>query len=99
MRSGNVNEACNKLIGMKPDIKCTYYKSLRENVKNSISKVIKTLPKSWDIEDLVSVGKDKRLCPYYFAREYHHYAELVICPYNYLIDEIIKTSVIIEFKQ
>lgn len=39
-----------------------------------------------DVEDLVSFGKDRRLCPYFLAREAVQYSEIIMCPYNYLIE-------------
>ena len=40
----------------------------------------------WDIEDLVDLGKKTRGCPYFAAREMVNEANIVFCPYNYLVD-------------
>jgi Fanconi anemia group J protein len=40
----------------------------------------------WDIEDLVQMGKKKRGCPYYTSRGLSEEADIIFCPYNYLID-------------
>ncbi|KAG7155140.1 Fanconi anemia group J protein-like [Homarus americanus] len=45
-----------------------------------------------DIEDLVKFGKRVHACPYYTSRTLLTTAELVICPYNYLIDPLIRQS-------
>ena len=39
-----------------------------------------------DVEDLVKYGKDNRLCPYFLAREATEHAEIIMCPYNYIIE-------------
>ena len=39
-----------------------------------------------DIEDLITFGKQRRLCPYFLAREAVQYSEIIMCPYNYLIE-------------
>lgn len=39
-----------------------------------------------DIEDLIAFGKQRRLCPYFLAREAAQYSEIIMCPYNYLIE-------------
>ncbi|KAK7057010.1 Fanconi anemia group J protein, partial [Halocaridina rubra] len=48
---------------------------------------------AWDIEDLVTLGKKIKSCPYYAARSLMETADIVFCPYNYLVDTIIKDSV------
>ncbi|KAI6661507.1 Fanconi anemia group J protein-like [Oopsacas minuta] len=45
---------------------------------------------SWDIEDLVSLGKREVACPYYATRLLLEDSLIVFCPYNYLIDPIVK---------
>nr|CAD7589711.1 unnamed protein product [Timema genevievae] len=46
----------------------------------------------WDIEDLVRIGRQKKACPYYAARSLQDSAELIFCPYSYLIDPLIQKS-------
>jgi fanconi anemia group J protein len=46
----------------------------------------------WDIEEFVNHIKRKRLCPYYVARDLIDDAEIIFCPYNYLIDPRIRSS-------
>ncbi|KAJ7308856.1 hypothetical protein JRQ81_008129, partial [Phrynocephalus forsythii] len=52
----------------------------------------------WDIEDLVRLGKKLRACPYFAARELMADAEIIICPYNYLLDSQIRESMEINLK-
>ncbi|XP_063224071.1 Fanconi anemia group J protein homolog [Bacillus rossius redtenbacheri] len=46
----------------------------------------------WDIEDLVKLGRSKKTCPYFVARSLMSSAKLIFCPYNYLIDPLIRES-------
>lgn len=39
-----------------------------------------------DIEDLVSVGKKLKCCPYYLSKELKQEADIIFMPYNYLLD-------------
>lgn len=39
-----------------------------------------------DIEDLITVGKKLKCCPYYLAKELKQDADIVFMPYNYLLD-------------
>ncbi|KHJ99475.1 DNA repair helicase [Oesophagostomum dentatum] len=39
-----------------------------------------------DIEDMVAIGKKNGLCPFYRCRQMQETAELVLLPYNYIID-------------
>lgn len=48
---------------------------------------------AWDIEDLVALGKRLRSCSYFAARELMQDALIIFCPYNYLLDPMIRESV------
>lgn len=45
-----------------------------------------------DIEDLARLGKRHQACPYFAARHLAESAELVFCPYSYLLDPNIRRS-------
>ncbi|KAJ2696995.1 hypothetical protein H4R19_005693, partial [Coemansia spiralis] len=47
----------------------------------------------WDLEDMVKLGRDLFGCPYYAARELAEKAQLVFCPYNYIVDPSIRSAV------
>jgi fanconi anemia group J protein len=51
-----------------------------------------------DIEDLMKVGKLVAGCPYYASRKLAEQAELVFCPYNYIVDPFIRKKVDIHLK-
>lgn len=48
---------------------------------------------AWDVEELVALGKKLRSCSYFAARELLQGADIVFCPYNYLLDPTIRESV------
>eukprot|EP00771_Trimastix_marina_P000080 gnl/Trimastix_PCT/1083.p1 GENE.gnl/Trimastix_PCT/1083~~gnl/Trimastix_PCT/1083.p1 ORF type:complete len:1148 (-),score=270.65 gnl/Trimastix_PCT/1083:33-3476(-) len=60
---------------------CHYYNRL----KNS-----KSLPpglnEAFDVEDLLAYGRQNSVCPYFCARQLQSDAELVLLPYNYVVD-------------
>lgn len=47
----------------------------------------------WDIEDLVSLGKNISACPYFAARSLMADAEIIFCPYEYIVNPNIRESV------
>lgn len=56
---------------------------------NRLTRVIDPLgpfSTNMDVEELVEYGKKERVCPYYVAREAAEHAEIIMCPYNYIIE-------------
>jgi len=93
--SGSLNDGCKKLInGLHPNSlgdTCIY----KHNVKafqthTSLKKA--GLSGVWDLEDLVEVGRRNSCCPYFVSKELLVSANIIFCPYNYLIDPIIRNS-------
>ncbi|XP_031560838.1 Fanconi anemia group J protein homolog [Actinia tenebrosa] len=94
----NKNEECRKLLdnAVKGET-CSYYpKATTLGNQANIKRL--GLTSAWDIEDLTRVGKKLRACPYYAARELMKEADIVFCPYNYLIDPKIRQQMEIELK-
>ncbi|KAI0241532.1 Fanconi anemia group J protein [Massospora cicadina] len=56
----------------------------REGPKEGLTEASLNSP-IWDIEDLVLAGKKAVGCPYYAARELAAGADVIFCPYNYLL--------------
>jgi len=73
--NGKVHLCRSKVAGKN----CFYYNNL-EASKGTVPSVI------LDIEDLVSIGTEKKFCPYYMARELRKEADLIFMPYNYVLD-------------
>ena len=45
-----------------------------------------------DVEDLVSLGRQVKGCPYFASRVMASTAELVFCPYNYILEPNIRKN-------
>uniref|UniRef100_M4EAN1 DNA 5'-3' helicase FANCJ n=1 Tax=Brassica campestris TaxID=3711 RepID=M4EAN1_BRACM len=93
----NVDEECRLLLKDKTNIQCSEFKnfskitshpSLQQRGHNEIH----------DIEDLVKVGKSVRGCPYYAAWSLAENAELVFCPYSYIVNPVIRAGVEVDLK-
>lgn len=52
-----------------------------------------------DIEDLVKVGQVVRGCSYYAARSMADDAQLILCPYNYVINPVIRGAMDVDIKE
>ncbi|XP_056362845.1 Fanconi anemia group J protein isoform X1 [Oenanthe melanoleuca] len=93
--SSNRNEMCVELLEGKHGKSCSYYHGTH---KLSEHHALQPAPMAWDIEDLVSLGRKLRACPYFAARELMLGADIVFCPYNYLLDPQIRDSMDIHLK-
>jgi hypothetical protein len=51
------------------------------------------LESPWDLEDLVREGRRLKCCPYFASRDLIATADIVFCPYVYLIDPKIRSTV------
>ena len=51
-----------------------------------------------DIEDLVKLGTKSRGCPYFAAKLMAETAELIFCPYNYLLDPAVRSAMDVDVK-
>lgn len=78
--SGNSNKTnqCKVLVKFR---QCSY----QTNVESKKDKLMAQQP-VLDIEDLVTVGRKIRMCPFYGAREMINQADIIFMPYNYLLD-------------
>lgn len=45
-----------------------------------------------DVEDLVKMGRSNGICPYFYSRDVSTKADLVLLPYNYLLDSSIRNT-------
>ncbi|XP_060115376.1 Fanconi anemia group J protein [Heteronotia binoei] len=89
----NKNEKCVELLEAKDGKSCSFYHGVHKLTEQHRMK-----SQAWDIEDLVSMGKRLRSCAYFAARELMAEAEIVFCPYNYLLDSQIRESMEIDLK-
>ncbi|XP_004499955.1 uncharacterized protein [Cicer arietinum] len=92
----NIDEEC-KLLLKDQAIGCPEFKNAHK------VKVHRSLQKGGcnevhDIEDLVKVGKSVKGCSYYAARSMSDDAQLVFCPYNYIINPVIRGAMDVDIK-
>ncbi|XP_056139365.1 Fanconi anemia group J protein [Lampris incognitus] len=85
----NRNERCKDLLKERS---CRFYHNVNKMRDQNTLQQVHGLRQAWDIEDLVHLGGRIRSCPYYAARELMQDAHIVFCPYNYLLDPLIRES-------
>ncbi|XP_078681023.1 Fanconi anemia group J protein homolog [Branchiostoma floridae x Branchiostoma belcheri] len=90
---GNKNDGCRELLDHKA---CSFHHNV-VRMANQAQIQYKGLY-AWDIEELVKLGKKIKSCPYYAARELMLEADIVFCPYNYLVDPVIRENMQISLK-
>lgn len=45
---------------------------------------------AWDIEELTELGRKHSGCPYYASHELYQKAQLILCPYSFLVDPVVR---------
>ena len=98
-KSKTKNDDCKTLNDKNKGGGCLF----NSNVKQKLStpqavKAYRGRDDAWDLEDLVKVGKKVRACPFYAARELKTRADIIFCPYNYLVEPTIRKSMEINLK-
>ncbi|KRZ59426.1 Fanconi anemia group J -like protein [Trichinella nativa] len=105
--------ACQKLLLNNKNGRCIFMRNLKKYDRNisGLRKLLycsikhKSLEETtdsgfaWDIEDIMQLGECHTICPYFacidiLARD----AQLIFCPYNYLIDPMIRNTLQISLK-
>ncbi|XP_008555683.1 Fanconi anemia group J protein homolog [Microplitis demolitor] len=95
----NKTELCNELLDPIKKQGCPFYNESNKRTISTYKNLDKvSLPQPWDIEELVEVGKEYGCCPYFAARNLMIEANIIFCPYNYLIDPNIRKSMQISLK-
>ncbi|XP_053363401.1 Fanconi anemia group J protein [Clarias gariepinus] len=94
----NRNERCKELLEAKNGQICRFYHNVHKMREQRTLQWVHGLHQAWDIEELVSLGSKLRSCAYYAARELMQDACIVFCPYNYLLDPLIRESMDINLK-
>ncbi|XP_058270088.1 Fanconi anemia group J protein isoform X1 [Hemibagrus wyckioides] len=94
----NRNERCKELLEAKNGQSCRYYHNVHKMRDQRNLQWVHGLHQAWDIEELVSLGSKLRSCAYFAARELMQEACIVFCPYNYLLDPLIRESMDINLK-
>lgn len=88
LKGSLLNAACSSAQkGLNP---CVYYKN-----KDQAHKKLSWDP--MDIEDLHIAGKEGLFCPYFAMKERLSGADIIMMPYNYLIDQKIRENFDVNF--
>ncbi|XP_063655194.1 Fanconi anemia group J protein isoform X3 [Pan troglodytes] len=95
----NRNEKCMELLDGKNGKSCYFYHGVHKISDQHTLQTFQGMCKAWDIEELVSLGKKLKSCPYYTARELIQDADIIFCPYNYLLDAQIRESMDLNLKE
>ncbi|KAM8976031.1 Fanconi anemia group J protein [Pelodytes ibericus] len=94
----NRNEKCKELLDAKDGRSCRYFHGAHKMSEQTALQHSFGINQAWDIEELVGLGKRLRACAYFAARELMKEADIVFCPYNYLMDSQIRESLNILLK-
>ncbi|KAI0667105.1 DNA repair helicase [Trametes maxima] len=85
-KAGDLDEACRQMLGEKGKRRCPHLPPAEEETKMlDLRDQILATPK--DIEDLFLVGQAADTCPYFGARRAIPQAQLVLLPYNLLLQQ------------
>ncbi|KAJ2430434.1 hypothetical protein GGF41_001000 [Coemansia sp. RSA 2531] len=93
-KSGSIDEECRKLVD---DSLCKPHRIYRKLLTHKKLQRQGDL-EIWDLEDIESLGRESRSCPYFAARELSATADLVFCPYNYILDPGVRGSTGVELE-
>ncbi|XP_023215127.1 Fanconi anemia group J protein homolog isoform X2 [Centruroides sculpturatus] len=90
------NKGCKELLDELHGFGCEYFRNSQALQYDSLKS--HGLQGCWDLEDLVKVGKKMKACPYFGLRNLLPTADIIFCPYNYIIDPLIRESMEINLK-
>lgn len=89
----NKNDECIRLLDNN---KCYLYR----NGKDKFLDLPDIMPggalEVFDIEELVTLATRERACPYFGMRSVMSRADIVFCPYNYLVDPVLREALDID---
>lgn len=98
----NKNHECNKLTRFNKDkptarafeTDCSYYDRVKGKLSGDLFRSgSKSLPRVFDIEQFTEYCRvNHGICPYFTSRLLINDVQLVLCPYNYLIDPRVRNS-------
>jgi len=98
-KSFNKNQDCQDLMDRRKGGGCRFQANVKQKMAShhSVRAYIGT-DQAWDLEELVKAGKKVKACPYYATRELKNTAQIILCPYNYLVEPRIRKSMEIFLK-
>ncbi|CAG7719956.1 unnamed protein product, partial [Allacma fusca] len=93
-RMSNKNEHCKELLD---GAGCGFQTNARK--LGSFAQLQKcNVMTGYDLEDFVEAGRREKACPYFATRHLQEHADIIFCPYNYLISPSIRRSMGIELE-
>ncbi|KAK8646355.1 hypothetical protein V6N13_120144 [Hibiscus sabdariffa] len=92
----NIDEEC-KLLLSNQEEGCSEFKNMHK-VKCHPSLQKGGCHEAHDIEDLVKIGQVVKGCAYYAARSMADDAQLIFCPYSYIINPVIRGAMDVDIK-
>ncbi|XP_015183805.1 PREDICTED: Fanconi anemia group J protein homolog [Polistes dominula] len=96
---GNKTELCHNLLDPEKSSECPFYNNNNKKLLSSFAQLkCKGMSMPFDIEDIVKVGKKYNLCPYFGTKSLIEEADIIFCPYNYIIDPEIRESMQINLR-
>lgn len=78
------DDACKRLVA---DAACSLYFE-----SNTLAAHPELEGSAWDIEELTNLGSRHGACPYYASHELYQNARLILCPYSFLVDPIVRAA-------
>ncbi|XP_043910473.1 Fanconi anemia group J protein isoform X2 [Protopterus annectens] len=91
------NEKCKELLKATKDGQGCIYFVQRLRDQRALQRV-HGLYQAWDIEEFVKLGKKIHSCPYFSSLELMAFADIIFCPYNYLLDPQIRRCMDVDLK-
>jgi len=92
-KSFNKTQDCVDLMDKRKGGGCRFQANVKQKMSSHHSvRSYMGSDKAWDLEELVKAGKKVKCCPYYGVRELKNSAQIIFCPYNYLVDPGIRSS-------
>lgn len=84
---GNINQRCNDMRHKSGCNPCPFYRREGDHARTLLNAPAAD-QNIMDIESLCASGQQEHVCPYFSGREIaHNFADIVVTPYNYVIDD------------
>ena len=86
---GQLRQACRQARQQKT---CSFHEGLAFSNLPDLANARLRGSEPWDIEDMAQFGSSTNSCPYYVAHSIARHAELVFCPYSYVLDPSVRQA-------
>ena len=86
---GQIRQACRQARSQKT---CQFHVGLESRELPLLATEMLRGPEPWDIEDAARFATSTNSCPYYLAHSLARHAEIVFCPYSYVLDPSVRQA-------